>query len=121
MADWEYSVALYGWFPDTRVSLDTPLGEVEGELSIGDALDSLDMAFMGAFAAQNGPWSMLADVLYFDLGRTKTRDKLALIREADIDSDITSLNTYVTYQIVDQGSARVARVWGPGSIGPTTT
>ncbi|WP_282022447.1 hypothetical protein [Ruegeria faecimaris] len=33
----------------------------------GDALENLDFAYMGAFAASNGKWSFLTDYMYTDL------------------------------------------------------
>ena len=66
-SDWSYAATVYLFMPETKTSLDTPLGKVEGELSFSDALSNLDFAFMGAFGASNGRWSLLADYNYTKL------------------------------------------------------
>ena len=43
------------------------MGTLDGTLSFSDALDNLDFAFMGAFSATNGRWSVLFDYNYTDL------------------------------------------------------
>ena len=65
---WNYSASLYLFTPSTTVGTTTPGGRpVEGTLSFSDALSNLDFAFMGAFEASNGRWSLLADYMLNDL------------------------------------------------------
>jgi len=59
-SDWSYEASIYLFMPETDVSLSTPMGTIDGTLSFSDALDNLDLAFMGAFAASNGSCSVLA-------------------------------------------------------------
>ena len=61
--DWEFEATLYLYAADT----DVEIGDLEGTLSLSDALDNLDMAFMGAFAARKGRLSFEADYIRSDL------------------------------------------------------
>lgn len=66
-SDWSYEATVYLFMPETEVSQETARGTVEGTLSFSDALSNLDLAFMGAFGATNGRWSLLADYNYTDV------------------------------------------------------
>lgn len=65
--DWSYAATIYLFMPETKTGLVSPRGPVEGTLSFSDALSNLDMAFMGAFGASNGRWSILTDYNYTKL------------------------------------------------------
>lgn len=66
-SEWSYEASIYLFMPETDVSLDTPMGNIDGTLSFSDALENLDFAFMTAFSATNGRWLFLADYSYTDL------------------------------------------------------
>lgn len=66
-SDWSYETTIYLFTPETKISLSTPMGTLDGTLSFSDALENLDLAFMGAFSATNGRWLILADYNYTDL------------------------------------------------------
>ncbi|WP_146345736.1 porin family protein [Falsiphaeobacter marinintestinus] len=66
-SDWEYEATIYLFTPETKTAITSPAGRLEGTLSFSDALSNLDMAFMGAFGASNGTWSVLADYMLTDL------------------------------------------------------
>ena len=71
-SDWSYEATIYLFMPETETKLDTPLGTLDGTLSFSDALENLDFAFMGALAATNGRWSVLADYNYTNLSFSNT-------------------------------------------------
>jgi hypothetical protein len=62
--DWHYDALLYGWAAGIGADL-----QRSGAAWIGfnRILDTLDMAFMGAFAASKDKWRFAADVIYMDL------------------------------------------------------
>ena len=68
---WQFSGAIYLW--GASIAGKTRGGS-EVEVGISDLLDNLEMAFMGAFAARKNNWSLLTDVVYLDLGASKTAD-----------------------------------------------
>ena len=62
-SDWSFAATIYLFTPETNIGV----GGVEGTLSFKDALENLDIAFMGAFEARNGRWGFLADYMLTDL------------------------------------------------------
>ena len=70
-SDWSFALSPYAWTPGITSSVETAWGRVEVDKSIGDVLSDLDLAFMGAFEARNGPWSLIADLFYADLSQSR--------------------------------------------------
>ena len=97
-ADWRYKATLYGWFPGLSASVDTRFGTVETDVSASDALENLDMAFMGTLAAQNGRWGFAADLLYTDISATRPTP-FALYGDATVKQALTALSGYVLYRV----------------------
>jgi opacity protein-like surface antigen len=97
--DWTYSGSLYLWFPQTNITADTPLGTVEGELSISDALQDLDFAFMGALEARNGPWGFIGDFIYMDLSTSADTPRGLAFSQATVDVKMTMLSAYGMYRL----------------------
>ncbi len=66
---WQFAAGLYLWGAgiDGKTQSDTEVG-----IDFDDILDNLEMAYMSAFEARKGKWSLLADVLYLDVGAEKT-------------------------------------------------
>lgn len=96
--DWRYTATLYGWFPGLSASVDTRFGTVTGDASSSDALENLDMAFMGTFAAQRGRWGLGADLLYVDLSATQPTP-FALFGDATVKTKVTALSGYFMYRL----------------------
>jgi hypothetical protein len=98
-ADWRYKATFYGWFPGLTASVGTKFGTVQGEASASDALQNLDMAFMGTFAAQNNRLGFVADLLYTDLSSTQPTPFGALFGEATVKEKVTALSGYALYRV----------------------
>jgi hypothetical protein len=103
---WDYQGTLYGWFPGVTTTVETPFGEVEGEVSFDEILETLDMAFLGAIEARKGRVSLVADLQFFDVGVEAEPPGLPF-SEAEIDSQMTLLGAYATYAVIDQADLRV--------------
>ncbi len=70
---WRYQATLYGYLPSIGGSTSFP--EPAGGSVTVDAdkiVDSLKFAFMGSLEANNGRWGMLTDIIYMDLGTTRS-------------------------------------------------
>jgi hypothetical protein len=104
--NWEYSVALYGWGPDTGVTIDTPLGEVSGELSFSEAWEALDLAFMGVATAQRGKLSFILDTVYLELSDDRATPGVLGFAGATINSQVSITNTYVMWEVMNEGTSR---------------
>ncbi len=97
-ADWTYSATLYGWLPGMTTSVETAAGTIESESSASDSLSSLDMVFMGTFAAQRDRWGFVADLLYLDLSNDKDTP-LGLFGEASVGVSATAFSGYALYRV----------------------
>lgn len=104
--DWSYEASIYLFTPETKTSQATPIGTIEGTLSFSDALENLDLAFMGAFAATNGRWSILADYNYVDLSFSNTLSGPA---NADLDTSVKTqfFSGYLGYRVYEDPSVKL--------------
>ena len=74
---WTFQASIYGWLPEIGGKTTFPAGtgssiNVTGE----EILDSLKFTFMGTFEAHKGRWGLFTDLIYPDVGGSKsgTRD-----------------------------------------------
>lgn len=66
-AKWEVEFSSNLWLPETTTRFGTPNGVAETVLSVGDALDSLDLGVMFTLSARKNRWGMAADIVYLNL------------------------------------------------------
>ena len=98
--DWEYTAKLYGWFPGVTTTVETPVGEVEAEVDFDEILETLDLAFLGAFEARKGRVSLISDLQFFDVS-AETERAPGAFTGAEIDSQLLIFSAYATYALVD--------------------
>jgi hypothetical protein len=92
--DWELTASLYLFTPKTT----TQIGALDSTLTFKDALENLDLAFMGAFEASNGRWGLLADYMLTDLSfRNETPDPAYSGLNTELKTQI--LSGYVAYRV----------------------
>jgi hypothetical protein len=65
-ADWKKSATVYLWLPSLNGELRFGPPESGGTVDAGKILDSLEVAFMGAFELSRGELSFITDVIYLD-------------------------------------------------------
>lgn len=97
---WQFGVSIYGWFPDIagKTSFTQPGGGSDFEIDIDSILDNLKFTLMGTFDVQKGRWGILTDLIYMDVGDSKTGTRDASIggnplpvnATADVDFDMKS-------------------------------
>jgi hypothetical protein len=63
--DWQYAATLYFW--GAGIDGETASG-ADVNVNFSTLIDNLNMAFMGAFEARKAKWSLLADVIYLNVG-----------------------------------------------------
>ena len=74
---WKFDAYIYGFFPQLGGSVTFPSGTtVNFTVDAKDVISNLKFAAMGWVAAQKGPWGMFTDLIYADIGGSKsgTRD-----------------------------------------------
>jgi opacity protein-like surface antigen len=105
--DWKFALTAYLWTTKTGVTAETPAGEtVEAELSFSDALKDLDFAFMGAFEARKGKFSLFTDGMYFKLSPTNSTPG-PVVDDVTVRTQMTVISSYAAYRVHDDPSLAV--------------
>jgi hypothetical protein len=74
--EWQFAATLYGWFPDIGGRTQLALGDGRDiAVDIGTILDHLKMTGQGSFETQKGHWGAFIDVVYLDVGETKSQTR----------------------------------------------
>jgi hypothetical protein len=75
---WQFAATLYGFLPTIGGKLNFPVPNASTDINVdaNTLISHLKMTFMGAFDAHNGQWGVFTDVLYLNVGGSKseTRD-----------------------------------------------
>ena len=75
---WQYSAMIYGYLPkiDGSMAFATAAGSPSINVDASTIIDNLKFTVMGTFDAHNGRWGFFTDVLYLDVGgsRSQTRN-----------------------------------------------
>jgi hypothetical protein len=66
------SSALHTPRREGRALLVAAAGSGDAVVDASTIVDNLKMAFMGSFEVSKGPWGLFTDVLYRDIGNTKS-------------------------------------------------
>jgi len=70
---WQWELGIYGWFPAIETTTSFPSGaSTTIDVSAGDVIASLKMAFMGQIEARKGQWGVWSDLVYSDVGGSKS-------------------------------------------------
>ena len=118
---WQFEATLYLWYTDIGGTLNIPGGSVPGgpfKSEASSILDSLEMVFMGGFAAHKNRWSIVTDAIYLNLGNNKDTTVTAGRRDreinASVDMNLTSwvLTGVVGYDVVQTDLVILAIVGG---------
>ncbi len=103
---WEYTATAYGWFAGLSGTVETPMGDIETDVDFGDILESLDIAFLGAFEARKKRLSLIADLQYFDLSSDVDVPTGALFSGGETDTQTVLLSGYAVYALVESDNVR---------------
>jgi hypothetical protein len=66
---WQYAATIYLW--GSGIDAKTARGE-DVSINFNTLIDNLNMTFMGALEARKAKWSMLADVIYLNVGASQS-------------------------------------------------
>jgi hypothetical protein len=96
---WQWELAIYGWFPAIGGTTSFPATGTSGpniDVSASDVIDALKMVFMGQAEVRKGAWGAWTDLVYADLGGSKsgsrnfTVDGRPVTATADLSLDVKS-------------------------------
>lgn len=65
--DWTFRFTPYIWAAGLKGSTTVGQTQADIDLDFGDILEDLDMALMGDFRAEKGPWAIETDIIWTDL------------------------------------------------------
>jgi hypothetical protein len=92
---WQYSANIYGYLPDIGGKTAFPEGGGSGiGIDARTIIDHLKMTFMGSLGAHNGQWGVFTDVLYLNLGASKSATRDFTIGEIGIPASVTADLSY---------------------------
>lgn len=94
--NWRFVAAVNLYFPDISGSTSFPSsgGGASATLDAQTILDNLKMAFMGSFEASKGPWGLFTDVLYMDIGDSRSGFREISIGGLPIPADASASADY---------------------------
>jgi hypothetical protein len=121
---WQFEAALYGWFPAISGTTSFPPndGGPNIDVSTGDVLDALKMAFFTALQVRNGEWGLWNDIAYADLGGSKSgsrdfsiggqRPPVGVNARLDLDIKTWIWTIAGTYQLKNDDAASMDLLFG---------
>ena len=113
---WSFAVSPYLWAPGATSSVETRFGTLHADASIDDVISATDFAFMGAFEARYGPWSLIADLVYSDLTERNDTPFGVLFSEARVDSELTMATFYGGYRLLEDDRVAVDLLGGARAV-----
>ena len=89
---WHVGVSIYGWFPDIagETAFTQPGSGSDFTIDIDNILDNLKFTLMGIVDVRKGRWGLLTDVIYMDVGDSKTGTREASIGRRGLPVDATA-------------------------------
>lgn len=90
--EWRFQAVIYGYFPDIsgNSTFSTASGTPSITIDSSKIIDSLKFAFMGEFEGHKGRWGFLTDILYMDLGGSKSATRDLTIGGIQLPSGVTA-------------------------------
>ena len=88
---WKTSATVYLYLPSLSGRTSFPANSgTPIDVSTEQILDNLKMTFMGSLDTHNGRWGLFTDVIYLNLGNTKTSSREFTIGGIGIPADTTA-------------------------------
>ena len=89
--DWQFGATIYGWFPDIGGHTEFPLGGGgDIDVDISTILDHLKMTAQGSFEIQKGHWGVFTDIVYLDVGESKSNTRDLAINGVPLPTSVTT-------------------------------
>jgi hypothetical protein len=118
---WQYELYLYGWYSGIDSTVMYPGGRSGSDIAVeaSDIIENLNMTFMGGFQAHRNRWSILADVIYMDMGDDASKTVIAgpapgVPVNASVDIDLASwlVSGGISYDLVQADHGIISVVGG---------
>lgn len=90
-SDWQFRATLYGFLPHIGGAVTFPTGTGRDiDIDQQSLLDHLNFTFMGSLEAQKGRWGAFTDIVYMDVGGSRSRSRDFRIGRAGLPVGITA-------------------------------
>lgn len=73
--DWQFAATIYGWFPDIGGHTALPIGDNSIDVDVSTILDHLEITVQGSFEFHNARWGGFTDLVYMDVGESKSESR----------------------------------------------
>jgi hypothetical protein len=114
--DWHFAATLYGWLPDIGGNAELPLGDGRPiAVDIGTILDHLKMTAQGSFEIQKGHWGGFTDLVYLDVGDSKTQSRGISIGDVPLPGSVNSAVDFDLKSLIWTLGASYRAVATPGA------
>lgn len=110
---WQNEISIYGWYAGIDGAIELPTGSgPDVSVDASDILENLNMVFMGNYEGRYNRWSIIAEVVYMDVGDGANLPMTG--KPASIDLDLKSwvLTGGVGYDVVQSTSGAFGFVGG---------
>jgi len=93
---WQWKASIYAWLPTIDGSTHFPSGGSGPTIDIdaSNILDALKFTFMGTLDVRKGDWGLFTDVLYLDVGSTKSATRDFAIGQVGVPAGVTGNLSY---------------------------
>ena len=114
---WQYAAAIYLWGADLGGKT---LSGSEVEVGFSDLVENLEFGAMSSFTARKNRWSVLADMIYLDLGVDKTAElsvpvgpiQVPVTTAVSLDVEGWVLHLAGGYELYSEGASRLDLIGG---------
>jgi hypothetical protein len=89
---WQFGASIYGWFPTLKGTTTFPAppgGGSDITVDAADIINSLKFVMMGSFEARKGRWGGFTDLIYLDLGNTKSQTRDFQLGRVQVPADVS--------------------------------
>jgi len=89
---WQFGASIYGWFPTlkgTTTFPPPPGGGSDITVDAADIINNLKFVMMGSFEARKGRWGGFTDLIYMDLGNTKSQTRNFQLGHVQVPADVS--------------------------------
>ena len=88
---WQFQGILYGYFPTIGSTATFPNGAT-GDISVSanQILDALQFGALGTFEVRKGSWGVFTDLMYLDLGATKSAVRNFAVGGVGLPADVSA-------------------------------
>ncbi len=86
----EWGASIYGWFPSVSGQTAFPTGGTSISVDADKLLENLKFTFMGTLEVQKGPWGVWTDVIYMNLGNSKSATRDFILPQRAIPADVSA-------------------------------